>query len=120
MLWTGKNQKRVCDPAFGRARAFHATFRLDICIEFLKRRILSYSFPLQRALVTTQTDKDKVETELLKQQEKVNILETQVVKCQKDRENLEHEMEMLLDRIKKLSELLDKAKVGIFTKYNFD
>ena len=78
------------------------------------------SFSLQRALVTTQTDKDKVETELLKQQEKVNILETQVVKCQKDRENLEHEMEMLLDRIKKLSELLDKAKVGIFTKYNFD
>ena len=66
---------------------------------------------MQRALVTTQTDKDKVETELLKQQEKVNILETQVVKSQKDRENLEHEMEMLLDRIKKLSELLDKAKV---------
>ena len=31
----------------------------------------------------------------------------------KDRENLEHEMEMLLDRIEKLSELLDKAKVGI-------
>ena len=66
---------------------------------------------MQRALVTTQSDKDKVETELLKQQEKVNILETQVVKSQKDRENLEHEMEMLLDRIKKLSELLDKAKV---------
>ena len=78
---------------------------------------MSYSFSLQRALVTTQTDKDKVETELLKQQEKVNILETQVVKCQKDRENLEHEMEMLLDRIKKLSELLDKAKVGVFTGY---
>ena len=68
---------------------------------------------MQRALVTTQTDKDKVETELLKQQEKVNILEVQVVKSQKDRENLETEMEMLLDRIKKLSELLDKAKVGV-------
>ena len=81
--------------------------------------VLNSPFQLQRALVTTQTDKDKVETELLKQQEKVNILETQVVKCQKDRENLEHEMEMLLDRIKKLSELLDKAKVGIFTKNNY-
>ena len=52
-----------------------------------------------------------METELLKQQEKVNILETQVVKSQKDRENLQTEMEMLLDRINKLSELLDKSKV---------
>ena len=61
--------------------------------------------------MTAQSEKDKIETDLLKQQEKVNILETQVVKAQKDRENLQHEMEMLLDRINKLSELLDKSRV---------
>jgi septal ring factor EnvC (AmiA/AmiB activator) len=63
--------------------------------------------------VTAQTEKDSVETNLLKQQEKVNILETQVVKAQKDRENLQSEMEMLLDRINKLSELLDKSRVRV-------
>lgn len=59
----------------------------------------------------TQTDKDKVETDLLKQQERSNMLEAQVAKSQKDRENLQSEMEMLLDRINKLSEMLDKSRV---------
>ncbi len=49
---------------------------------------------------------------MLKQQEKATILEASVQKAHKDRENLQAEMEMLLDRINKLSELLDKARVG--------
>ena len=59
-----------------------------------------------------QTDKDKIETDLMKQQEKTTILESQVQKGQKDRENLQTEMEMLLDRINKLSEMLDKSRVS--------
>ncbi len=66
---------------------------------------------MQNALIRLQSEKDKVETDLLKQQERGNILEAQVQKTQKDRENLQAEMEMLLDRINKLSELLDKARV---------
>ncbi len=70
------------------------------------------SLLLQNALLRTQSEKDKIETDLLKHQEKATILEGQVGKAQKDRENLQAEMEMLLDRINKLSELLDKARVG--------
>ena len=40
------------------------------------------------------------------------MLEAQVQRAQSDRENLQSEMEILLDRINKLSELLDKARVG--------
>ncbi len=65
----------------------------------------------QTALLRAESDKDKMETDLLKQQEKATMMEAQVQKAQKDRENLQAEMEMLLDRINKLSELLDKARV---------
>ncbi len=68
---------------------------------------------MQTALMRTQSEKDKVETELLKQQEKNTILDAQAQKAHKDRENLQAEMEMLLDRINKLSELLDKSRVRI-------
>ena len=40
------------------------------------------------------------------------MLEAQIQRAQSDRENLQSEMEILLDRINKLSELLDKARVG--------
>lgn len=59
-----------------------------------------------------QSDKDKLETDLMKQQEKSDMLEAQVTKSQKDRENLQSEMEILLDRINKLSDLLDRSRVG--------
>ena len=98
-LWSGWPEQCSCVDFGGRPATSNVV-------------LFNSQFSLQRALVTTQTDKDKVETELLKQQEKVNILETQVVKSQKDRENLQTEMEMLLDRINKLSELLDKSRVG--------
>merc|ERR1712223_1364360 len=48
--------------------------------------------------------------EFIKQKEKSGMLEGQVQKAQSDRENLQSEMEILLDRINKLSELLDKAR----------
>ena len=49
----------------------------------------------------------------MKQKEKVGMVEAQVTRAQKDRENLQSEMEILLDRINKLSELLDKARVSV-------
>ena len=67
---------------------------------------------LQRSLVAVETDKEKLETDLLKQQEKSDMLQTQVEKSQKDRQNLQAEMEILLDRINKLSDMLDKARVS--------
>lgn len=59
-----------------------------------------------------ESDKDKIDTDLLKEKEKVAMLETQVQKGSKDRDNLQNEMEMLLDRINKLSEMLDKSRVS--------
>ena len=62
--------------------------------------------------MAVETDKEKLETDLLKQQEKSDMLQTQVEKSQKDRQNLQAEMEILLDRINKLSDMLDKARVS--------
>jgi septal ring factor EnvC (AmiA/AmiB activator) len=66
----------------------------------------------QRSLVAVETDKEKLETDLLKQQEKMEMMQTQVEKAQKDRQNLQAEMEILLDRINKLSDMLDKTRVN--------
>ena len=62
--------------------------------------------------MAVETDKEKLETDLLKQQEKSEMLQSQVEKSQKDRQNLQAEMEILLDRINKLSDMLDKARVS--------
>ena len=66
----------------------------------------------QASLLRAEDERDKLESELLKQKEKVGMVEAQVTRAQKDRENLQSEMEILLDRINKLSELLDKARVS--------
>lgn len=71
-------------------------------------------------MVRAQNDKDKLETDLLKQQEKASLMETQAQKAQKDRENLQSEMEILLDRINKLSDLLDKARVMNDSVHHFE
>ena len=79
---------------------------------FLLTRYFCHAVNLQRSLVAVETDKEKLETDLLKQQEKSDMLQTQVEKSQKDRQNLQAEMEILLDRINKLSDMLDKARVS--------
>ena len=66
----------------------------------------------QNALIRAEEERDKNDMEIIKQREKTALLEGQVQKAQSDRENLQSEMEILLDRINKLSELLDKARVG--------
>ena len=66
----------------------------------------------QSALIRAEEERDKNDMEIIKQREKTALLEAQIQKAQSDRENLQSEMEILLDRINKLSELLDKARVG--------
>ena len=58
-----------------------------------------------------ETDKEKVETEILKYQERMENLQTQLNNAGKDKENLQSEMEILLDRTNKLSEMVDKSRV---------
>ncbi len=70
----------------------------------------------QRTLLQTETEKEKAETEILKQQEKFEMVNREVSNAQKDKENLQSEMEILLDRINKLSELVDKQRVMKKTK----
>ena len=59
----------------------------------------------------TETDREKLETEILKHQEKFNMLEVQFASAGKEKDNLQTEMEILLDRINKLSEMVDKTRV---------
>ena len=68
---------------------------------------------LQRQVLQAETDKEKVETEILRHAEKTEMLQVQVNNAQKDKENLQSEMELLLDRINKLSEMVDKSRVNI-------
>lgn len=59
-----------------------------------------------------ETDKEKAETEILKQQEKMETIHVQINNAQKDKENLQSEMELLLDRINKLDIMVDKSRVN--------
>ena len=72
----------------------------------------SQVYIFQTALIRAEEERDKIDTEFIKQKEKSGMLEAQVQRAQSDRENLQSEMEILLDRINKLSELLDKARVS--------
>ena len=74
---------------------------------------LQWSSVFQSFLLRAEDERDKLDSELMKQKEKVGMVEAQVTRAQKDRENLQSEMEILLDRINKLSELLDKARVSL-------
>ncbi|QQP36766.1 Uncharacterized protein FKW44_021962, partial [Caligus rogercresseyi] len=58
-----------------------------------------------------QNEKERLEAEMFKESEKMDVIQGQAQKAQKDRENLQTEMEILLDRINKLSDILDKARV---------
>lgn len=58
-----------------------------------------------------ETDKEKAETEILKMQERHGMLQNQLENAGKEKDNLQSEMEILLDRINKLSEMVDKSRV---------
>ena len=68
----------------------------------------------------TETDKEKMETDLLKIQEQMKMLDVQFTNAGKEKDNLQNEMEILLDRISKLTEMVEKTRVWKNTyKYIF-
>ena len=58
-----------------------------------------------------EEEKEKVESELLRQARDLEMLQNTIQKSQRERENMQSEMEVLLDRINKMSDMLDKSRV---------
>ena len=48
----------------------------------------------------------------MRQARDLEMLQNTIQKSQRERENMQSEMEVLLDRINKMSDMLDKARVG--------
>ena len=67
---------------------------------------------LQTQIIRTEEEKEKVEAELMRQARDLEMLQNTIQKSQRERENMQTEMEVLLDRINKMSDMLDKARVG--------
>lgn len=59
-----------------------------------------------------EEEKEKVETEMMRQARDLEMLQNTIQKSQRERENMQSEMEVLLDRINKMSDMLDKSRVG--------
>ena len=68
--------------------------------------------PLQTQIIRAEEEKEKVEAELMRQARDLEMLQNTIQKSQRERENMQSEMEVLLDRINKMSDMLDKARVG--------
>ena len=58
-----------------------------------------------------EEEKEKVETEMMRQARDLEMLQNTIQKSQRERENMQSEMEVLLDRINKMSDMLDKSRV---------
>ena len=67
---------------------------------------------LQTQIIRAEEEKEKVEAELMRQARDLEMLQNTIQKSQRERENMQSEMEVLLDRINKMSDMLDKARVG--------
>ena len=86
-------------------------------ISFSPSPLTSHLSPLTSPLLQTQIiraeeEKEKVEAELMRQARDLEMLQNTIQKSQRERENMQTEMEVLLDRINKMSDMLDKARVG--------
>lgn len=66
----------------------------------------------QRQVLQAENDKERAEAETLKQQQKQSMLYDQINNAENEKENLHTEMEILNDRIKTLSEMVDKTRVN--------
>ena len=65
----------------------------------------------QTQIIRVEEEKEKVESELLRQARDLEMLQNTIQKSQRERENMQSEMEVLLDRINKMSDMLDKSRV---------
>ena len=66
----------------------------------------------QTQIIRVEEEKEKVETEMMRQARDLEMLQNTIQKSQRERENMQSEMEVLLDRINKMSDMLDKSRVG--------
>ena len=66
---------------------------------------------LQNQLIRTEEEKEKGEGDLHRQGRDLELLQHAVDKSSRERENMQAEMDMLLDRINKMSDMLDKSRV---------
>ena len=70
------------------------------------------SLLVQTQIIRVEEEKEKVEAEMLRQARDLEMLQNTIQKSQRERENMQSEMEVLLDRINKMSDMLDKSRVG--------
>ena len=74
---------------------------------------------LQTQIIRVEEEKEKVESELLRQARDLEMLQNTIQKSQRERENMQSEMEVLLDRINKMSDMLDKSRVSFPSGLDF-
>ena len=68
---------------------------------------------LQTQLIRVEEDKEKTDQEMMRQGRDLEMLQNTIQKSQRERENMQSEMDVLLDRINKMSDMLDKSRVGM-------
>ena len=67
---------------------------------------------VQTSLIRVEEDKEKTDQEMMRQGRDLEMLQNTIQKSQRERENMQSEMDVLLDRINKMSDMLDKSRVG--------
>ena len=75
-------------------------------------RLITHSLS-QSQLIRAEEDKEKGDGELIRQNRDLEMLQHAVDKSTRERENMQQEMDMLLDRINKMSDMLDKSRVSV-------
>ena len=80
------------------------------------------SMDIQTQLIRVEEDKEKTEQEMMRQGRDLEMLQNTIQKSQRERENMQSEMDVLLDRINKMSDMLDKSRVckrfTVYTLYS--
>ena len=99
--------------AFNQEKALVGAFSVitNLRMDLFQALVLSVCL-LQTQIIRVEEEKEKVESELLRQARDLEMLQNTIQKSQRERENMQSEMEVLLDRINKMSDMLDKARVG--------
>ena len=70
-------------------------------------------------MIRVEEDKEKGDGELIRQNRDLEMLQHAVDKSTRERENMQQEMDMLLDRINKMSDMLDKSRVSFPSGLDF-
>ena len=98
--------------AFNQEKALVGAFSVitNLRMDLFQALVLSVCL-LQTQIIRVEEEKEKVESELLRQARDLEMLQNTIQKSQRERENMQSEMEVLLDRINKMSDMLDKSRV---------